>query len=270
MKKSIIAKMMITLALVMLGFANSFAQSSTPPAGFQSHGTNSAGTVTPKEDIDTLVIGAKMDYWVMPSSGANASTTWAWSIPSGTAAITGVPTGQTATLTFSTIETGSVKVVETTNSCPDPTGKTINYQVVAFPSVSFSDATLTKTVGFCNFNVDQALNMALTSATSGTNEVMHVTYTVNLGATLVGTYNQTLKRSDAQITIPIAQFGTVPAAGGTYTVTFTNVDDRLLVKAKKNAANSGLAGTITPATATYTIVVTPVPQTGPIYHLPNM
>lgn len=268
--KNLTIMRMLTLLIAVLAYANSFAQSSTPPSGFVQSGKNTAGVTTPLENVDTLVLGAKMDYWVMPSAGAIATTTWQWSVPTGSASITGVPTGQTATLSFGSKGTGSVNVKETTNACQDPTGTTINYEVVDLPAVGFSDATLTKTVGYCNFNVDQALNLTLTSATKGTDEVMHVFYTIKLGGTTVGSSSKTLKRSDTQVTIPITEFGTVPAAGGTYTITFTNVDDRLLVKALKNAANSALTGTITPATATYTIVVTPVPQTGPIYHLPNM
>jgi hypothetical protein len=265
MKKLTILKMTTAFALVVLGYTNSWGQTSTPPTGFQPHGTNSAGTVTVKEDVDSLVIGAKMDYWVMPSTGATASTTWAWSRPTGSATITGVPTGQTAEFTFpGAVETGTIKVVETT-TCTDPTGKTINYAVVALPSVGFSDATPSTTIGLCNFTAAQTLNVALTSSTSGASEAMTVTYTVSFGGTQIGTvHTQSLQKSNTTITIPFAEFGASPAAG-VYTVTFSNVDDRIVRKAKNKAT---IVGTIN--TATYTINVTGVPTTGPIYHLPNM
>jgi hypothetical protein len=254
------------LALMMFGFINARGQSNTPPASFKPHGTNSADVVTPKEDIDTVVVGAKMDYWVMPSTGATATTTWTWNHPTGTAIITGVPTGQTAEFTFpASAESGSIKVVETTNACPDPTGTIINYAVVAKPSVGFSDATPTVTMGICSFTAAQTLNIALTTPVSGANEIMNVTYTVSKGAVQIGiAHTQALAKSNTTITIPFAEFGASPTAG-TYTVTFTNVDDRIVRKAKNKAS---ITGTIN--TATYTINATAVPSTGSIYHLPNM
>jgi hypothetical protein len=266
MKKLTILKMIAALAIMFLGHANSWGQSTTPPVNFKPHGTNSADVVTPKENIDTLVVGAVMDYWIMPSSGATLTTTWTWSRPTGTATVTGVPTGQTAEFTFpASPETGTIKSVETTNSCPDPTGTTINYAVVAKPSVGFSDATPATSIGLCNFTSAQTLNIALTSATAGANEDMNVTYTVSKGGTQIGTsHTQMLKRSNTTIVIPFAEFGATPTAG-VYTVTFSNVDDRIVRKAKNKAS---IIGTIN--TATYTITITAVPTTGPIYHLPNM
>ena len=257
--------MTAALAILFVGYSNSWGQSNTPPANFKPHGTNSADVVTPKENIDTLVVGAVMDYWIMPSASAIPATVWTWSRPTGTATITGVPTGQTAEFTFpAAAETGSIKAVETTNSCPDPTGTTINYAVVAKPSVGFSDATPSVTMGICSFTAAQTLNVALTSPTSGANEVMNVTYTVSKGAVQIGSaHTQALAKSNTTITIPFAEFGASPTAGA-YTVTFTNVDDRIVRKAKNKAL---IIGTLN--TATYTINVTAVPVTGPIYHLPN-
>jgi hypothetical protein len=277
-----------------------------PTGSLYKQGTNVADPIGPvaTENPDLVTTGTKVPYLVIPdpvlnptwAPGADATNTtgitsiFNWTIPAGISAT--VPgTGHYITIDVNGAATnnGVINVKEQSGaSCPDATGTNINVRVVAQPSataLAVSDGVAPLT-SICQGGTNGSLNVPFPTftVTKATDAAIPGDATIRVKGTLVFT-----PLSGAPLTIftdgilnvnaasgDISNADITTASGGSltdydswgiYTLTITQISDKISRKDMNAAAGyfniNGGAG----YTATYTVFKTPT--TGPIYHLPN-
>jgi len=251
--------------LAILGTIFSIGMYAQVPANFQPHGSNSGGTPSPQEATDSITVGGSISYYVEPDAAANPNynvgggwaltSTFNWTVDVGT--INGAPdTDNNITITASsTATTGTVDVYESQGSCDGPT-VSIPVAVIDEPTADFASATnsicQSDTVGGYSVDFDVA------TATAGN----RVTYAIQMdgpnNSNIYSIAATTVDEGTITITIPGGEFDD---GVGDYVLSFTEISDHISTK-------SGVAGTST--TATHTITVSRTPNTGVIYHIPNM
>jgi hypothetical protein len=224
------------------------------------------------EAKDSVTVGAVVDYFVMPdnlispsynpavSFTSDLNSSFAWTI-GGAGSSTVTKTGMLSNYITATWTTtpGSYTLVAketaTTGTCPDNIGTTVNSVVIAKPTASFSPTTSS---AICSTNpAADTLKLPLVLTTSMSDNNIRITYTIT-GATTKAATPLDLKESATSYTLPAGTFN--GSSYGVNTITITQVSDRISRK-------SGVTGTIT--TNTYTFTINRTPSTGAIYHLPN-
>lgn len=260
------------------------ASAQTWPAGMQAHGNNSSGNPAPAEATDSVTVGGVLDYFVMPDTAlnpgydfatnplTNLNSTFNWTGTTGASNIVykqsaGVDIPNYVTITWGNA-TGSfqVSVYEISAAgCQDATPTTIPVEIIAAPTLTYPAAGGSESI--CGTGTDGSLNFSpsaitvnFTSSVSG-NRQMQLVYTITSANHGVIASNVT-----ASITETGAGTGTFTLAAplqyyDTYTVTLNTVSDRISRKSNVVANASG--------NTTFTVVITPTPNTGTIYHLPN-
>jgi hypothetical protein len=284
MKKSTIVKITASLAIIFLGYANSWGQDNedpTIPAGYVQH-PNPYGTPAYNANIahiDSITHGAlNVGYFVLPDPAiASASNTYTWG-STGTAisSITkDVTNGNKAVAVFNSgtlTGTGTITVTETSSAgCPGST-TTIDYAVIAAPTTEFTAASAAGVcLGVADGSAAQTLSnipIAFTCGIAGPNKNLVVTYNVSCTS---GSFTA-VNGATANVTVTGPGAGTfnIPTVlnyYGTYTVTVTAINDRISTKSAVNGTTADINGG--GIQSTYTFAVTRTPVTGPIYHLSN-
>jgi hypothetical protein len=262
---------LIMLAGFGLLYSNMYGQQ-LPGTSLYQHGSNSGG-VNANEAIDSVTVGAVMDYYAMPdktintsfnetvSLSANITTTFTWDSDNPGESIA-TKTGQYQNyveVTWSSLtadtEPDTLFVTEATGTCSDPTPTKIPVRVIAAPTADFDIATNAicenDTVGGYDVVVDLS-----TPVVTG-----NIRYTISVqGPNTNPVYTNTYNVNGASNTFTIP--GSVFADGrGNYTITFTEISDRISRK-------SSVAGS-SPTQANHVLTLNAQPSTGNIFHLPN-
>ncbi|NJM15590.1 MAG: hypothetical protein HC896_09690 [Bacteroidales bacterium] len=246
-----------------------------------------AQTMVADGESDTVVVGAQMPYAVTPDAnvalmvgaGILDASQFDWTLPAAggaidmTAAGTGLFVEDSITVTWGAAP-GSYSVSVAENSmragapvCADPTPSTITVEAVALPTLNVTGTD----AGDC---AEQDYNVPLSLTGYGP---WDITYNIDFaplsgapGNVATGTVKSVGGEGDdvgttaTAFNLPILATELTAGSAGTYTVTVTNMDDRISNKALNGAAING-----TLATATYTIYVYPTPGTGAIRHVEN-
>jgi len=278
MKKSTILKMTAALAILFVGYSNSWGQTlSVNSQTLSVHGANSAGTPVASENTDSVAIGGVTRYYVVPDGTANplytgvltgtlaSSFNWTTSGstgPTSTIAQVGAITyGNYRQITWGgSTGTINVNVVESSGAgCVSGTTTTVPVRVIAIPTVTGGAAPASQ----CGTNpatLTFVVPVALTSdlVVAGVDNRVRVNYTVTNpdATTLIAATNIDLDKTATSFNITL----TGATQYGNYTVTLNSVSDRISRK-------STVSGTV--STPTVLLAVLRVPTTGPIYHLPN-
>lgn len=273
------------LLILLMSFIGAISASAqTWPAGMQAHGNNSSGIPTPLESVDSVTVGGVLDYFVMPDAAlnpgydfatdplANLNSTFNWTGTTGASSIvykqsSGVDIPNYVTITWGNT-TGNfvVSVYEVSAAgCQDASPTTIPVTIIEAPTLTYPAAGGTESI--CATGADGSLsispspiNVNFTSSVSGKRQ-MQLVYTITSNNHGVIASNVT-----ADITETGAGTGTFTIATplqyyDTYTVTLNTVSDRISRKSNVVSNASGVT--------TYTVIITPTPNTGTIYHLPN-
>jgi len=273
------------LFLVLFGLAAALAvNAQTWPAGMQPHGSNSSGNPTPAEATDSVTVGGVLDYFVMPDPVlnpgydfttnplTNLNSTFNWTGTTGASSIVYKKSGPTDIPNYVTITWGNtpgayqVSVYEISAAgCQDATPTTIPVQIIAAPTLTYPAAGGSESI--CGTGTDGSLNINpspitvnFTSSVSG-NRQMQLVYTITSAS-----HGTIASNVTANITEAGPGTGTFTLAAplqyyDTYTVTLNTVSDR--ISRKSNVVSNASGNT------TFTVVITPTPNTGTIYHLPN-
>lgn len=250
------------------------------------HGYNSGG-VTASENIDSVTTTAVLRYFILPDATTNPSydaennpltstlsSSFAWNKAntSGTAdgaiaLVTGyagytnykqVTFSGTGTMTLSSLETSAA-------GCASAAPTTINIEVIARPTIQFSSTSS----AVCRTQADGSVNYSLTglplSWTSSVAGKRQLKVNISISCSNAGfggaqTFNNVLitetGAGTATIDCPIAL-----NYYGLYTITLTQVNDRIGVK-------SSINGTIGASNA-YTFLISRTPVSGAMLHVPN-
>lgn len=288
MKNNFTKPFLLSIVLVTFILGGIFAQQ-LPSTSMYKHGTNSANTSSDVswELTDSVTVGGTLDYFVMPDAlasplfdataslknnlNSNATFTWSYTGPVGAPAPT-ITTKATFNDNYKTVQWGSgataigdytLKVVEGNGAgCIDAGGTSIPVTLINAPTANFSSATSTQctsTPGTVTFNLPLSL------ATDLKNNRLTVSFSV-VYTTTAGVASPAQTFTDVALTesgtLSLNTLLSASLAYGSYAITITDVKDRISVK-------SNVAGVVG-STPTYTYVVTRLPKTGAIYHLPNM
>lgn len=216
MKKLTILKMTAALAIIFLGYANSWGQHTVPvPAASgttlyeKGYNVASPNAVVGTETPDLVTTGTKVPYLVIPdpllnptwaaaaASDATVTTginsTWTWTIP-GTISATVPTTGHYITIIVNGAAgaSGNITVAEQSGgvSCPGST-QTIGLQVVAQPTASalaVSDGAA-PLISICQSGTNGSLGVPLPTftVTKTTDAAIPGDATIRVKATLVFT-----------------------------------------------------------------------------------
>lgn len=277
MRKIFTQKFWFTVLVILVSLTGAYAQQLNT-TGLYRHGTNSAsaGVAVAPEATDSVTVGGKMDYFVMPdplynplydhttSLTANLVSTFTWSTtPAGPGIATKTGFGQNyVTVTWpGTTNTYTLNVKENGGACADAAGRDITVKAINVPTANYSAATSTQctaTPATLSFTLPLSLT---TDINNGRMVVdLSVKYTNTLGVVTTTAYNN----NNIQLPGGTLDLATVTGglAYGKYEVTIVAVRDRISVK-------SNVTGTIG-TTPTYTYNVIRLPKTGEIYHVPNI
>jgi len=258
-------KIGLLMALGAVVSTGIFAQ----PANFQQHGNNSSGTPTAQEATDSITVGGQIRYVVAPDTDANPAYDFAtmsgtlvsqfnWTVDAAVGTITPATDDDDNDITVSantTAGTGNIQVQEQLGACAGAT-VTIPIAVIDEPTADFASATATicqsDTVG--GYDID----ITLATATDGGRITYAIQFDGPSTSDLYSTTATTVDEGTITITIPEGNFGD---GVGDYVISFTEISDHISTK-------SNIPGTST--TGTHTLTINRTPNTGVIYHLPNM
>lgn len=278
MKKITFLKCTTILGLFFLGFSSLYAQNpiSVDAKSLYKHTTNSTDLTGPVafEATDSVTVGGKSVYYVMPDANVNASfnsatdlflnvtSTFGWTItgvPTGT--VSAVATHATATqykeISWTGKGLGTLQVIESTASCagsitsipvmvidvPKVTG--VNFSAISCPTgavpytLAGPTATLVITSDVAIGHRDIEVNYSLTGP-AGFANIASTLAIVNEGTTIDLT------------TVNLNQ-------PGIYTLKIISMTDRISRK----------SGVVSLLNNDYTFTVNRAPVTGKIYHVPN-
>lgn len=253
----------------------------TVPTDFQEHGKNSSGATVASENIDSVTVGSTMNYFVMPDLDVNQDTdgpydyttnkdalvsTFAWfTVPGLT--ITEIEANYVSVDFPSTTGDYTVNVSEESSAGCSSDTTTIDVKVINAPEVGYTAAGGSE--DFCVTGADgslsvspSAMGVTINSDVIGNRGIIlsyQITSTssnFNGGNPLDGTVNVADGVSSFAISENLTHYGT-------YTITLTDITDRISRKPATDVSGSLLANT------TFTVNVTRTPSTGAIYHLPN-
>jgi hypothetical protein len=307
MKKLTILKITAALAIIFLGYANSWGQHTVPvPAASgttlyeKGYNVASPSAVVGTETPDLVTTGTKVPYLVIPdatlnptwSAGTDATnttginSTWTWTIP-GTVSSTAPTTGHfiTIDITGATGATGNITVAEQSGAACPGSSQTIGLQVVAQPAataLAVSDATAPVT-SICQSGTNGSLGVAIPTftVTKSTDAAIPGNPTLRVKATLTFTpfggsaaplFTNAILNVDNTGNISVADIQAAASittfdSWGTYDLTVNQISDKISRKDLNAAGGYFNINGVTGYTASYSVLKTPT--TGPIYHLPN-
>lgn len=250
------------------------------PADFQEHGKNSSGATVATENIDSVTIGSTMNYFVMPDLDVNQDADGPYNYTTNKDALTSTFNWFTLPdLTVTKQEENYVSVDFPSEGdytlhvselsvagCANDTTQ-IDVRVIGVPEVGYTVADGSE--DFCVTGTDGSLSVApsamgiiINSDVAGNRDII-VSYRIS---STNGSYNGgspkdvTVNIGDAESSFSLSEDLT---HYGVYTVTLTNITDRISRKPATDVNGSLLANT------TFTVNITRAPTTGTIYHLPN-
>jgi hypothetical protein len=279
MKKSTILKMTAALAILFLGYANSWGQSPASitdgSSTLRQFGVNAAGTPVATEYIDSLTVGAaNVKYLVYPDSiisptynfsvshTANLNSHFVWSLAPGVTSIDTTVAGYASNYALITFpgatgdHTLSVYEKANTGSCT-ASARSYTVRLIAAPTVTgTSFSALACPTGVPPYSIaGPTATLTMTSSVSGAKGVV-VTYNLTGPAGFTALMAQTANLGNGN---QINLTGATLNQPGTYTLRVLTITDRISQK----------AGVTTTVNTDYTFVLNRAPITGPIYHLPN-
>lgn len=303
MKNSTIVKMTAALAIMMMGYASMFAQTTIPGISTTMSQYSSG---TPGEDPDLVTKGTRVPYLVTPdhdlnpsyvlttdgTSATNVVSTFSWNLGTiGT--INNTPSNKhyvELNVTGNVSATPYILNVKENSGagCSDGTGQNINIRIVAQPDVtaeSVLDAS--SSTSTCAAGTNGSLNVAFPSfkvspsidgAISTPNIKVKATLTFTpLNGTASDVFSNKVLNVDASGNISNTDLGTALGASafnkwGTYTLKVNYISDKISRKDIQTGktdpqTDNGYFAPTTSISATYTIYKAPV--TGPIYHILN-
>jgi len=272
--KTIIKNLFTVIDLILISTVSLMAQQ-LGTTGLYQQGSDPNGTGLAYEAIDSVTLGAQLQYYVQPSPAIspayvfsspllNLNSTFAWTAaPAASATITSPMNGTVLTnwitVKWNSLGAVNLSVIETANtgSCGGTT-TTIPVMVLHVPTLTGGAAPAAQCAA-SPAGVSFTVPFILTSDLNLPSTVK-VNYTVlNPDGTIsIAAQNVQLANSVTSINV------TLPAGStqfGQYKVTFNTVSDRISIK-------SSIPGIVTSPSVLLT--VNPVPTTGPIYHLPNL
>lgn len=253
----------------------------TYPGGMQEHGNNSSGTTTAAENIDSVSVGSTIDYFVMPDANlnpsydfstdptANLNSTFNWSSDGGQTVTTktGMGSNYVEVDWDATTGTGSYTLEVTEQSggaCVDATPTQISVAVIGLPTAAFDNSVYGGyTSSVCsNDPTAETFNFPISLSTEVIDGDVEFTYSMtNTTTGTVVTAGTALNLDESNTTFT---FNSFPAEYGDYEVTITAISDRISTK-------SGVAGDInTGVSDVFTYTISRTPETGVIYHVPNL
>ncbi len=266
------------LFLTMMSY-QSMAQN--VPTDFQEHGKNSSGATVASENIDSVVVGSTMNYFVMPDLDVNQDGDGPYDYNTNKDALSSTFDWFTnPSLTITEIEPNYVSVDFPTSTgdytvnvselsaggCGSDT-TTIDVRVINAPEVGYTLAGGSE--DFCETGVDgslsvspSAMNVTINSDVIGNQQII-ISYQISsTNASFNGgnPVDGTVSVADGAVNFAISENLT---HYGTYTITLTDITDRISRKPVTDVSGSLLTNT------TFTVNVTRTPSTGTIYHLPN-
>jgi hypothetical protein len=264
MKKSTILKMTAALAIMFLGYANSWGQEVAMPGGLHQFGKNSSDATVATENTDSVTVGAVMQYWAQPDPALVASpvNTYGWTITPALGSQTAGGTTNLATITFgATPGTGTIQVIQT--SASGCAGSAVSYPVqsIAAPAnTAIAFSALACPTGAVPYTLaGPTVTLTLVDAMNPGAQQIKVTYNLTgPGGSFTNITGAVANIAEGTQTINLS--GVNLSEPGTYTFTITALSDRISRK-------SSVAGTLTVASNTFTVNRAPV--TGPIFHVPN-
>jgi hypothetical protein len=276
-------KVHLLAAAILTGICFS-ANAQTFPAGMQAHGNNSSGVPSANEATDSVSIGGTLDYFVMPDATVNPgynysvspltnlTSTFNWTGTTGQSSITYKKSGPTDIPNYVQIVWGNVAGLyqvsvaeQAAAGCLDPTPTIIPVRLIGLPTLTFPVAGGNQS--FCSTAADGSTNIAVTPLTVNFTSSVSGNKLIQLRYTITSTSHGTVATNVlASVTATSATTGTFSIASplnnyDTYTITLTEVTDRIARKSNVVAAPSG--------NLTYTVTVNRTPTTGTIYHVPN-
>jgi hypothetical protein len=269
-----IKALQITIVVLVISLFGGMAYGQTWPAGLQKHGNNSSGNPSAGETIDSVTIGATMDYFVMPDPNVNPGydyltnpltnllSTFNWAATTGSTSITPHTSGVTPIPNYVAIlwsnTTGNYNVVVTETSsagCAAAAPTSIPVTLINKPTAQFTSTS----ASVCSSNpATVSYNFPFTLTTDVADGFIRVH--LNIVNTTTST---TLFNSDVDLNKISATSYTFSAFDnyGVITATITQVNDR--ISRKSNVL--GLIG----ANNVFTFTINRIPVTGNIYHVPN-
>ena len=249
------------------------------------HGYNSSGVDSPREDIDTVMVGSVMNYFVMPDKNYNTayfgqgsyaatnltSSEFEW-IVGNSSSFTPQSANTTGTSPWIKVTWGSttgattIKVKEAPQdvdiSCVAEDTE-IDVFVIAQPTIGYNLAGYAASQCYNTTAVaDADYDFPVSVITSSSQVLVNVSVVKkDLDGTVLGTYPKT--------NVPVAsgafhlEFNDFASGGyGIYEVTITEMTDRI-------ARKCDVSGIINLGENVFTFSVMPMPKTGPVYHIPN-
>ena len=246
------------------------------------HGYNSSGADSPREDIDTVMVGSVMNYFVMPNRNYNTSyfgqssyaatnltvSRFDWTALNG--AVTAQAVNTTGTSPWIKVTWGATTGATTVEVQEVPQGlsvscvseeTTIPVWVIAKPTIGFSQVGSAYAHSECYDETDKLTafyDFPVSVTTSSTQVLVNITVVrkdLESGSTL-----STVTQTDIPVASGLFRVGF--SDYGAYEVTITKITDRI-------ARKCDTEGDITGSADTFTFSVMPMPQTGVMYHIPN-
>ncbi|MFN8207169.1 MAG: hypothetical protein U0T82_07145 [Bacteroidales bacterium] len=272
------------IAMVFLALTGLTVSAQTYPAGMQAHGNNSSGVPSADEAVDSVTIGGTLDYFVMPDATinpgynysvnplTNLTSTFDWSGTTGNTSLLYKKSGPTDIPNYVQIVWGNiaglyqVSVAEQAAAgCADPTPTIIPIRLIGLPTLTYPVAGGNQ--AYCSTSADGSTNIAVSPLTVNFSSSVSGNKLIQLRYTITSTSHGTIASNVlATVTATSATAGTFSIASAlnyydSYTITLTEVTDRIARKSNVTGAPSG--------NLTYTVYVNKAPNTGIIYHLPN-
>lgn len=298
MKSFIKLRIALMLALLVTGMISAWGQAPITVNSdvLRPHGYNSTGADQDPgtEARDSVTVGSTTRYYVVPSAlntsytgilTGSLTSSFKWTVANKLAggdtltsarAINAVgPTYSSFTnyrgVTWGSTGTLDLVVQEITSSGCGGNPTVVPISIVSAPTLTYpaaggiEDTCFNGTTGNLDIEVTKRFWVSFTSPISGTNKDLQIRANITRAGS--GTAVATnLDVTFTQVTATTGYF-TIPAATqfdffDTYTITLASVSDRI---SRKGAFWNSASGN-----TTFTYNVFPVPNTGSIYHLPNM
>jgi hypothetical protein len=294
MKKTILHKITFVVAGLLITMASVWAQNPITPvdSALYKHTTNSSNTTGPVagEAVEFVTTGGILKYYVLPDAIANPSfvvtsplsnvvSTFTWNLTgatgtaAGTIAAVGANPQNYKQVTWSGLGSINLNVVENSSlGCASGDTVTTPVTIIKAPTAEFSaDSAAARCISGTDGFLTQTLTAVpfLYASDVAATRNLKVTYNItcsNAGfLPVTGTVKNAIDGGAGTGTFDITQTLT---HFGTYTITMTAINDRISTKSIVDgtlADINSLGGT----KSTYTLVVSRIPVTGPMYHIPN-
>jgi len=253
------------------------------------HGYNKDFTTTPdvpRENVDTVMVTAVMNYFVMPDVYWNSayflqsnysatnltSSQFDWTVTLGTAVAQNANATSTSPWVKITWGTTTGAAVVTVKEVPqglsdpacDGTPTTIPIHIIAKPTIGFNPVgtppTFVASDCYTSATVASAFYDFPISVTTSSSEVL-INYSVEKTDLITGTVTTT-SASNVPVNAGIGILKVLFSDYGSYKVTITSITDRI-------ARKCDVAGDINVSANQFTYNVMPAPQPASIFHVPN-